>query len=364
MKKICFTVTNDLNYDQRMQRICTTLAANGYIVTLVGRRLSTSPPLTERNYRQKRIRCWFNKGKWFYAEYNIRLFLFLLFHKMDAVCAVDLDTILPCLAVSRWKKIPRIYDAHELFTELKEVISRPAIHNRWLKIEKRSVPRFTWCYTVSDGIADEFRKRYNKDFITIRNMPLLQETTDTALGKEQFILYQGAVNEGRGFEYLVPAMHKINCKLVVCGDGNFMPRLRRLIAEHRLEDKIELKGMLPPEELVRISRQAVAGVAIAEKEGLNQWLALPNKFFDYIHAALPQVTMDYPEYRKINAQFEVAVLISEPGTELIASAVNRLLEDEVLRRRLKENCIHARQVYNWQQEEKKLLDLYQRIFST
>ncbi|HEV7783351.1 MAG TPA: hypothetical protein VGO58_18880 [Chitinophagaceae bacterium] len=138
MKTIYFTVTNDLSYDQRMQRICTSLAENGYRVVLVGRKLTSSLPLEERKYEQKRIRCWFNKKKWFYAEYNIRLFFFLLFKKMDAICAIDLDTILPCLRISRLKKIPRIYDAHELFTEMKEVITRPGIQKTWMRIEKKS----------------------------------------------------------------------------------------------------------------------------------------------------------------------------------------------------------------------------------
>ena len=139
MKRIYFTVTNDLTYDQRMQRICTSLARNGYAVALVGRKLISSLPLSEKKFKQKRIRCWFNKGKWFYAEYNFRLFFFLLFKRMDAICAIDLDTILPCLHISRWKRIPRIYDAHELFTELKEVLSRPSIQKAWTKIEKKAV---------------------------------------------------------------------------------------------------------------------------------------------------------------------------------------------------------------------------------
>ena len=47
-------------------------------------------------------------------------------------------------------------------------------------------------------------------------------------------------------------------------------------------------------------------MAVAENTGLNQYLALPNKFFDYMHAGLPQIAMNYPEYQKINSQFEVA----------------------------------------------------------
>lgn len=360
-KKIYFTVTNDLTHDQRMHRICSSLSENGYEVTLVGRRLSSSLPLIKKSFRQKRIRCLFNKGKFFYAEYNTRLFFFLLLKKIDAICAIDLDTILPCLKISRWKKIPRIYDAHELFTGLKEVVSRPAVLRVWTRIEKKAVPRFKLGYTVSESIAGEFRKRYAVQYETIRNVPVLHDPEPVRTG-ERFILYQGAVNEARGFEFLIPAMKQVDCKLVICGDGNFMPQLKALIRENQLQDKIILKGMLSPEELRVFSQTAYAGIAVAENTGLNQWLALPNKFFDYIHSGLPQVTMDYPEYRKINREFEVAVLIGDLAPGQIAEALNKLLEDTVLYARLKENCLRARLVLNWQQEEKKLLAFYKTVF--
>lgn len=360
VKKIYFTVTNDLTYDQRMHRICTSLAENGYTVTLVGRKLSTSLPLTEKKFKQKRLSCWFNKGKLFYFEYNLRLVVHLLFQKINIICAVDLDTIIPCHTISKIKRIPRVYDAHELFTELKEVVTRPAIHKIWLRVERRWVPEFKNGYTVSEGIAQEFQQRYGITYQTIRNMPVLKEL-NLSVQKEKFILYQGAVNEARGFEFLIPAMKMVDGRLIICGDGNFMMQLKDLIKQHGAESKIELTGLLSPDKLLEVSQQAYIGVAIAEKEGLNQYLALPNKFFDYIHAGLPQLTMNYPEYQKINQQFEVAVLIDEPSPDKIATALNNLLRNDVLHSRLKGNCLKAREELNWQQEEKKLLTFYESI---
>src|SRR4051794_34412650 len=98
-----------------MNRICTSLVENGYEVTLVGFKRRHSRPLREEKFTQKRLGLIFSKGKLFYAECNLRLFFYLLSRKMDGICAIDLDTILPCLRISKWKKIPRIYDAHELF---------------------------------------------------------------------------------------------------------------------------------------------------------------------------------------------------------------------------------------------------------
>ncbi|MBL7744306.1 MAG: glycosyltransferase [Chitinophagaceae bacterium] len=344
-----------------MARICTSLAENGYAVTLIGRKLATSLPLKQEKFRQKRLNCFFSKGKLFYAEYNIRLFFFLLLHKMDAICAIDLDTILPCLYISKWKRIPRIYDAHELFTGLKEVATRPLIKKMWTWVEKKTVPRYSHGYTVSESIAEEFNRRYGVKYKTIRNITRLRDLTEQP-SSEKFLLYQGAVNEARAFEQLIPALKQINCKLIVCGDGNFMTRLKELIRLNNAEDKVELKGMLSPDDLWTISQKAAIGMGVAENTGINQYLALPNKFFDYIHAGLPQIAMNFPEYQKINKQFEVAILLNDIAPERIAEAVNNLLQNDVLYKKLRQNCLRARQVLNWQQEEKELLDFYQSVF--
>ena len=361
-KRIYFTVTNDLSYDQRMHRICGSLAKAGYDVILVGRRLPASTKLEKRSFRQIRLFCWFKKGKPFYAEYNIRLFFFLLFSRMDAVCAIDLDTILPCLYISKIKKVIRIYDAHELFTELKEVVTRPAIQRAWLKIEQKAVPQFKYGYTVGQGIAEEFNKRYGVEYGCIRNMSELRSFPDP-LVREKFLLYQGAVNEARGFEWLIPAMKNIRTDLVICGTGNFMEQLKILIRENKVEDKIQLKGQLFPEQLWQVTCRGYIGITISENIGLNQYLSFPNKFFDYIQAGMPMVTMDFPEYKKINDQFDIALLIPEATPELIAGMVNKLLDDSVLYDRLHQNCLKARLELNWQKEEIKLLAFYSNIFN-
>ena len=360
LKKIYFTVTNDLSYDQRMHRICGSLASSGYEVVLVGRRLKNSAPLLNRPYRQKRLHCFFNKGFLFYAEYNLRLFFYLVKQRMHAVCAIDLDTILPCLLVSKIKGVARIYDAHEYFTEMKEVRTRPLVRRVWKLVEKIAVPAYKNGYTVSEGLAAAFKREYRSDYQVIRNVPVLKPIPETG-PREKLLLYQGYVNEARGFEYLIPAMQEVPYKLVICGDGNYMKQLKELIAEHGVEQKIELKGMLLPHLLEQETLRASLGITLAEKEGINQFMALPNKFFDYMHAGLPQLAMNFPEYQKINEQHEVAVLINELSPATISATINRVMEDETLLARLRENCLKARLVYNWEAEEKQLLHFYRSV---
>lgn len=146
------------------------------------------------------------------------------------------------------EKIPRVYDAHELFTGLKEVVERPVVHKVWTKVENRIVPKYPNGYTVGEAIAEEFKRRYGVNYLTIRNIPVLIPLEEKPKDNKH-LLYQGAVNEGRGFENLIPAMQWVNTKLIICGDGNFMPQLKKLINDFNVTDKIELKGMMKPEEL-------------------------------------------------------------------------------------------------------------------
>ena len=87
-----------------------------------------------------------------------------------------------------------------------------------------------------------------------------------------------------------------------------------------------------------------------------------NKFFDYIQAGIPQLTMNFPEYKKVNEEYEVAVLINTVSANEIATALNLLLNDDVLHTRLKKNCQDAKDVLTWQNEEKQLLKFYKNLF--
>ena len=361
MPVLYFTVTNDLTYDQRMIRICTSLAEAGYEVTLTGRSQVNSIPLITQPYHQKRLKCVFQKGRLFYAEYNLRLFFYLLFKKMDGICAIDLDTILPCYFLSVIKKIKRIYDAHELFCEMKEIVSRPIIYKIWKWIERKTIPHFKNGYTVNNLIASAFNKMYGCNYEVIRSIalynPVLQQQN-----KERYILYQGAVNEGRSFETLIPAMQWVNARLVICGDGNFMHQARELADHYKIQEKVSFKGMIEPPMLKEYTAKAYIGITLFEKDALSNYYSLANRFFDYIHAAVPQLCVDYPVYSEINDLYEVGVLIEDLSAENIARHLNSLLDNEHTWQQLKANCLEASKVLNWQKEEIKLLAFYKNIF--
>ncbi|QJX49014.1 glycosyltransferase [Hymenobacter taeanensis] len=361
--RLVFTVTTDLNYDQRMQRICGSLARAGYEVLLVGREWPGSAPLTAQPYQQHRLRCWRRRGKLFYFEFTLRLLAYLFTQRAAAWCAIDLDTALPMWARARLSNTPFVYDAHELFTEVPEVVDRPAVQWVWRQVERFIVPRAHLAYTVGPALAQLFKQRYGRPFAVIRNISRLQESAETRAESEGYVLYQGALNAGRGLEILLAAMSQVRGRLVICGEGDLSGPLRAQAAALGLvqSGQVEFRGYMLPADLREVTRRAAVGVLLLENQGLSYYYSLANKFFDYLHAGVPQVVVDFPEYRALNEAYDVAELVAAPLTpEAVAAALNRLLPggDQARVRQLTANGIRARQELSWQHEETRLIALY------
>jgi len=378
MKKIIFTVTNDLSYDQRMQRICTTLAKGNYEVVLVGRYLSSSKELPAFTFSTKRFRCFFNKGVAFYAEYNIRLFLYLLFVRFDAVCSIDLDTILAGFYAAKWRNKIQIYDAHEYFTEVPELVERPKVKAVWEKIANLTIPNISFAYTVGQGLQQIFSKRYGVDFGLIRNVPFAVNETlskadlDAVLHKykiphtdKKVILYQGALNDGRGLEEAIRAMVTIdNAILWIAGEGDLSQELRQLTSQLQLNDKVVFLGFVLPNDLKAITQLSDIGLNLLKNKGLNYYYSLANKCFDYIQAEKPALHRNFPEYQAINEAYEIGILLDDLSSASIANALTKLLNDSLFYKQLQANCRKAKTVYVWEKEAVKLIDFYDNIFKT
>jgi glycosyltransferase involved in cell wall biosynthesis len=363
MKSLVFTVTNDLNYDQRMERICGTLAANGYVVTLVGRKRRNSAPLKTMEYTQRRIPCFFDKGKLFYLEYNFKLICFLLFRSFHTVCAIDLDSILPAFLVSKIRRKVLIYDAHEYFTEMEEIVRRPLIKSAWTALERFTIPRVKHAYTISEGYAKMYKAAYNREFEVIRNVPR-KSTVEVVESDSQnrIIQYQGALNMGRGLEEAIEAISELDgFTLRIFGDGPLSKDLKKLTKALKAEDKIEFMGLFNPVELRTQTQKAWVGLCLFSETGLHHRYSLGIRFFDYFHAEVPQIAMDFPEYQSFNAQHRVASLIPILNKESLKSAILELSENTEKYAELKVNCAKAREDNCWEKESIKLLSFYSKI---
>lgn len=360
--KIIFTVTNDLVSDQRMQRICRTLSEEGFDCVLAGRRRKNSRALKQEPFKQKRFNLFFDKGKLFYIEINVRLFFYLLFARYNVICSIDCDTVMPGIWCSRIRGKKLVFDAHELFTEVPEVARRSKVKKIWEGVQKRAFARADMAYTVGPGLAQYFENRYQRPVHCIMNASVLKPSLSSVPSSQKIILYQGALNEGRGIENMIEAMSELDALFVIVGEGYLREELAHLIALHNLEQKVQMRGFVEPDKLPELTAQAYVGLNVSENVSLSYYYSLNNKFFDYIHAGLPSLINDFPEYIALNNKYKVG-LITGAGKEPLIQNCRKLLNDESLHLQLQKNCNEAARILNWENESKKLLKLYHNLIS-
>lgn len=366
--RILALVTTDLVYDQRMQRICRSLTEAGHEVKLVGRRKADSPPLFSQVFAQRRLHCWWQRGKIFYLEYNLRLFFLLLFARYDAINAVDLDTLVPAVLVGQLRGKPVVYDAHEYFSETPEVVRRPRIQRMWERVARWGIPRTAVRYTVGPALAEIMGKRYGSPFGVVRNISTkkstaeVEPTSEIALSESPILLYQGALNEGRGILEVLHALPLVpRAHLHLAGEGDLSTRLRAETERLGLSDRVTFHGFLRPPALRALTERADIGLNLLEDRGLSYHYSLANKAFDYLRAGVPSVHMDFPEYRALHETYGVFSLIPDLQPAGIARALNDLLEDSAHYQNRRTAALRAAQELTWEREATGLVEIWEEV---
>jgi glycosyltransferase involved in cell wall biosynthesis len=362
-KKIIVSVTSDLVSDNRVHKVCTTLHNMGFEVLLVGRKLPASLPVDVREYAVKRFSLIFHKGPQFYAAYNLRLFIFLLFSKFDFLLSNDLDTLPANFITSKIKNKPLVYDSHEYFTEVPELIGRPRVKKVWEWLEKKMVPNMKHAFTVCNSIARIYEEKYRTPFRVVRNLPVagsFTQQTEKVAKRQKIILYQGAVNIGRGLEQAILAMHFIeNVKLIIAGGGDILTQLQNLVIKENLQNKVEFTGRLPLEELAKLTPQADLGLSIEEDLGLNYRFALPNKLFDYIQAQVPVVITNLPEMVAIVNHYQIGEITESLEPRHLAEKITDALNNQEKRKIWHINLQLAAKELTWENEEKVIWEIFE-----
>ena len=372
-KHIVFLVSNDLSFDQRMSRICTTLSSNGFDVTLCGREKSESWKLENKGYRQHRIKTIFESGPLFYLALNVRLFFYLLFRRIDGVCAIDLDTATAAWLIAKVKRKILIYDAHELFTDVPELLDQAKKKKIWEWVARTVIPASDLRYTVNESLAEVFKKRYGYRFHSIQNLPLCPHSFQTGLAptflqkwkkEERFILlYQGWLNKGRGVEQAFESITAIpNTVLVLAGRGDLEKTLKTRAKDLGISERVRFLGWVAPTELQKLTFHADCGLNLLESESENYYYSLANKHLDYIMAGIPSISMNFPEYKRINEKAEVSILLEKCDSTELSRAITKLIEDKGIYDKLSSNAKELRLQLNWQKEEEKLVEMYKELF--
>ena len=365
------SVTNDLYTDNRVNKICLFLVEQGYKVTLIGRIKSDSSPLNDRPYATKRFKLLWEKGPKFYAAYNLRLFFYLLSRRADLLVANDLDTLTANFLAWKFKfKTKLVYDSHEYFTQVPELIHRPKTQKIWERIEGYIFPRLQSIYTVNQSIADIYTQKYKKTVRVVRNISPSWNAENVPSRKELglpenrfLVILQGAgINIDRGAEEAVEAMKLLtDVTLIIVGSGDVIDTLKELVKTYELQNRVLFFGKRPYAEMMAFTSLSDVGLTLDKPTSDNYRYSLPNKVFDYIHAETPIIGTNLLEVAQIITTHQVGTVINELSPETLANAIHHYQEHPDLLLTQKANCRVASAIENWENEQEVLKQIYPSI---
>ena len=349
-----------------MDKVAKSLLHRNWNVVLVGRKLNSSLPIS-REYQTRRITLLFNRGFLFYAEYNFRLFFYLLFKKCDVLHANDLDTLLAVWLAAKFKRKPIIYDSHEYFLGVPEIQNRRLVKFVWQKIEEFIFPKLQYVFTVNLSIAELYKSDYGLSVNVLRNLPENKQLNHSKPKAElnlpedkPIVILQGSgINVDRGAEELLEAI-AIQEELFLCvvGKGDVFPQLKLRARAGDLKDKTLFVDAIPYEDMMQYTMHANVGLSLDKGNNLNYKFSLPNKLFDYLKAGIPVVSSDLIEIRHIIEKYKCGVVVNSHEPKAILNAIKEAIQASSL---LSKGVQNAQKELSWENEVMTLLDCYEQI---
>ena len=265
------------------------------------------------------------------------------------------------------RKCRLIYDSHEYYIGVPELVSRPKIQKFWRNIERRTLPKADVMYTVNESIAAIYREEYNREVLVVRNIsdfkgiPEIKTHAELGLpeGKHIVIIQGAGINIDRGAEELMEAIQLVeNAILIFVGDGDVVPILKAKVAKESLEEKVIFFGKRPYDELMNYTILSDIGISMDKDTNVNYRFSLPNKIFDYIHAGIPVLVSDLTEIKRVVEQYDVGLVCPSHDPQEIANYLNQILTNPALQEKFKANAKKASKELTWAHECETLKIIY------
>jgi len=365
-KRIIVSVISDLVTDQRVQKECNTFLKLGYEVLLIGRKSKNNFGLDKLPYKVVRLKNFFKGGPQMYLMFNAQLFFYLLFKKADILWANDLDTLLPNFLIARIKKIKLVYDSHEYFTMS---VYKPASRKIWQRLENFLFPNLKNVITVNDSIKKVYEEKYKVPVTVIRNVPykngmIALEKIDIAMDKKILIIQGVGINENRGAEEAVEMMQFLPDEflLLFIGRGTIIEKLKQMVKELNLENKVQFIDVLPYHQMMNYTRQSFLGLIFEKIDFTDEHnFALPNRFFDYIKAGIPVLSTKAVEIKALIEKYNIGTFVDNLNPAHLAEKIIQISKDISNYNCWKSNTAKAANDLCWENEEKKLFEFMNHI---
>ncbi len=369
---ICFMEIGDVRYNGRSYNMARSLSRAGHTVRFImtGER-NQGENLDGIDLIQIRLRRWF-WSKLFFLQYFLKAIPAALHARADLYVASDLFSLPITYLVARLLNAKLLYDSKEFYFAIAALHQRRLTQSFWSFVENAFIRRTDGIMVSGEEDAKIIAERYRIPLPTpILNHPPYQvsETRSNVLREKlgiplekKILLYQGGLQSGRGlFLILDVTKHLPDLVAVFLGDGHLKEELQRAILSLGLTNRAFMVDRVPYTDLLEYTRSADLGLVLIEDYGLSYRYARPNKLFEYIMAGLPVVVTNFPVMKEIVETHNVGEAVELSDPKEIARVIQRMLTDADRYRQLVENCLHAAQIFRWENEEPKLLELVQKV---